>query len=72
VSTPSPRWLWAVYGSVLVPYVGPAVLILTSSVLYYRWRSLDPDRAKWLNRHAWVAVLLNAALVIVLRHTLRR
>jgi hypothetical protein len=72
MTAPSPRWLWAIYGSVLVPYVGPAVLILTSSVLYYGWRKTDPDRAKWINRHAWIAVFANAAAVFALRHALGR
>jgi hypothetical protein len=69
---PNRRWLWALYASVLVPFVGPTIVILVSSWLYYRLRGVDPNRARWLNRHAWIAVLGNAAVVIVLRHVLRR
>jgi hypothetical protein len=70
VSTPDRRWLFAIYGSLLVPFVGPALLIVASSVLYYAWRSAQPDRARWLNKHAWIAIGLNACLHLVLVHVL--
>jgi hypothetical protein len=59
MSVPDRRLLWPVYGSLLVPFIGPAALIVASSVFYYAWRLRDPDRARWLNRHAWAAIGLN-------------
>jgi hypothetical protein len=68
---PAKRWLFAIYGSVLVPG-GPWVLIVLSSVLYYRWRRPRPESARWVNKHAWIAFLINASLVFALRHYWRR
>ncbi len=61
ITLPDRRWLGLVYGSLLVPLVGPLLLALVSSLLYYRWRTRLPDRARWINRHAWIAIALNAA-----------
>jgi hypothetical protein len=72
VSIPDRRWLAGVYGSVLVPVIGPALLVVASSVLYFRWRHADPQRAAWLNKHVWLAFLGNAAIVVALRHVLGR
>ncbi len=72
MSIPDRRWLAAINGSVLVPFVGPASLILGSSILYYRWRHTDPKRARWINRHAWIAIALNLGAVLALRHALGR
>jgi hypothetical protein len=46
-------------GSLLVPLVGPVLLALGSSLAYYRMRRSSPERARWLNRHAWIAIELN-------------
>jgi hypothetical protein len=59
VNGPDRRWLLAIYGSLLVPFVGPALLIVASSVLYYVWWRERPERARWLNKHAWIAIGLN-------------
>jgi hypothetical protein len=60
-TVPRRRWLALIYGSLLVPIVGPVLLVLASSLLYYRWRTRLPNRARWINRHAWIAIALNAA-----------
>lgn len=67
-----PRWKWLVYATMLVPFVGQPVVVLGSSWLYYRWRRAWPREAFWLNVHAWIAVALNIALVLGLRHLLQR
>jgi hypothetical protein len=36
-----------------------AFLVVASSVLYYMWRRRDSDRARWVNKHAWIAIGLN-------------
>jgi hypothetical protein len=56
------RWLWLVYGTVFVPLVGQPLVVLASSVLYYRWRRGWPEAAVRLNVHAWIAVALNIGL----------
>jgi hypothetical protein len=65
------RVLAAIYGSLLVPFVGPLLLAVGSSLAYYRLRASRPAFAAWLNRHAWVAIGLNVAahvgLVLVVR-----
>ena len=60
MNSPDRRWLALVYGSLLVPLVGPLLLVLGSSFAYYRLRRTSPNRARWLNRHAWIAIGLNA------------
>jgi hypothetical protein len=67
VNAPDQRWLLLVYGSLLVPFVGPALLIMGSSVMYYRWRRERSELARWVNRHAWLAIGLNVALTLLLR-----
>ncbi len=62
MSAPDRRWLLPIYGSLLVPFVGPALLIVVSSVLYYGWRIQFPARARWLNKHGWIAIGLNACV----------
>ena len=49
-----------VHGSLLVPLVGPVLLALVSSVAYFRLRATSPERARALNKHAWIAIGLNA------------
>jgi hypothetical protein len=53
------RVLAAIYGSLLVPLVGPALLIVCSSIAYYLTRPTRPGFARWINRHAWIAIGLN-------------
>jgi hypothetical protein len=55
------RVLALVYGSLLVPVVGPVLLAVGSSLAYYRLRPTRPAFAAWLNRHAWIAIGLNVA-----------
>jgi hypothetical protein len=67
-----PRWRWLVYATVFVPLVGQPVVVIASSILYYRWRKKWPREAFWLNVHAWIAVALNIALVLGIRHLVGR
>ena len=56
-----PRWWLAlVYGSLFVPLVGPLLLALGSSLAYLRLRRTSPALARRVNRHAWIAIGLNA------------
>ena len=66
-----PRWPWLVYGTVFVPLVGQPLVVVASSILYYRWRKAWQREAFWLNVHPWIAVALNLALVLRLRHLVR-
>jgi hypothetical protein len=52
-------WLVLLYGSLLIPLVGPTLLVLGSSLAYFRLRGPAPQRARALNRHAWIALGLN-------------
>lgn len=61
-----PRVLWLVYGSLLVPFVGPVLLAVASSVAYFRIRHTRPNFARWLNFHAWCAIGINAAAHVAL------
>lgn len=71
--TPADRkWLIAVYGSLLIPFIGPALLVVASSILYYAWRRKEPERARWLNKHAWIAIALNACVNTALLLLARR
>ncbi len=72
MSIPSRRWLAAIYGSVLVPLVGPMLLVIASSILFLRLRRTDPERARWLNFHSWIAFLSNVVIVLMLRRALGR
>ena len=42
------RVLAAIYGSLLVPIVGPALLILGSSIAYYLTRPTRPGFGRWV------------------------
>ena len=65
--SPLPRsWLVLVYGSLLVPLVGPVLLALVSSFAYFRLRTTSPEMARALNRHAWIAIGLNACASVAL------
>jgi hypothetical protein len=66
-----PRWLWVVYGLLFVPYVGPLVLVIGSSVAYYARRGRYPEAARRLNRHAWLAIGLNVVAHLIIA-TVRR
>ena len=44
MTTPNSRWLALVYGSLFIPFVGPLLLAVVSSILYSRWRKTDPER----------------------------
>ena len=65
-------WLVLVYGSLLVPLVGPVLLALGSSLAYFRLRRTSPERARVLNRHAWIAIGMNAAANVAIVLLLRR
>jgi hypothetical protein len=53
------------YGSLLVPSVGPMLLALGSSLAYFRLRRTSPGLAKALNRHAWIAIAFNVCANVV-------
>ena len=62
MSAPNSRWLAARLRVAARPVrCGPLMLALVSSLLYFRWRNTDPQRAHWINRHAWIAAGLNMA-----------
>jgi hypothetical protein len=54
-----------VYCSLFVPLVGPVLLALVSSFAYFRLRTTSPERARALNKHAWIAIGLNACASVV-------
>ncbi len=49
-----------------------ALLVVGSSVLYYVWRHDHPERARWVNKHAWIAIGLNFCANVALLHIFRR
>ncbi len=61
-----PFWKWILYGSVLVPFIGGWVIVVLSSVMYYTWRPTHPGKAKSINRHGWLAFLVDNAVWITL------
>jgi hypothetical protein len=67
-----PRWVWLVYGIVFVPIIGPALVVIGSSILYYRLRRHWPETAARLNWNAWIAVALHIVLRLVERHLVWR
>ena len=67
-----PRWVWLVYGIVFVPIIGQGLVIVGSSILYYRWRRHWPEAATRLNWNAWIAIALNIALRLGERHLVGR
>jgi hypothetical protein len=58
------RWPWLVYTTALLPLIGQPIVVLASSLLYFRWRRDWPKEAMRLNRHAWIAVVLNIVLTL--------
>ena len=44
--------------SVVIPF-GSWILIIVSSVLYYSWKKKFPNKAKSINRHAWIVFILS-------------
>jgi hypothetical protein len=72
VSPADPRWVWIVYATLLVPIVGPGLLIVWSSVVYYVWRRKFPEAAARLNRHAWIAVAISVSLNVAWLVLVRR
>jgi hypothetical protein len=65
-------WLVLVYGSLLVPFVGPVLLALGSSLAYFRLRRKSPSVARALNRHAWIAIAINVSTNIAFAVLVRR
>jgi hypothetical protein len=65
------RVLALLYGSLLVPFVGPVLLAFVSSLAYYRLRRARPAFAAWLNIHSWIAIGLNVAAHLALLLVLR-
>ena len=55
-----------------MPLVGQPLVVIGSSILYFRWRRSWPDAAKRINRHAWIAVAMNVALTLLVFHFVRR
>lgn len=52
-------WYLAVWGALLVPYIGGWIIVVLSSVLYYLWKKSFPVKARTINRHGWAAFLLS-------------
>jgi hypothetical protein len=72
MSPDDPRWIRLVYATVLVPFIGQPLVVVASSILYFRWRKQWPKAAFRLNVHAWVAVGLNIGLTFAVVRLLRR
>ena len=65
-------WLLVIYGTLAIPIAGPLLLIVASSVLYCRWRRHHLERARWMNKHAWIAIGLNALAHVAWALAIRR
>lgn len=55
-------WKTALYVAILIPFVGPWLIVVGSSVMYYAWRGTFPRKAAEINRHGWIAWLLGNVL----------
>ena len=60
------RWIAALYVLPLVPF-GPLVVVVGSSIAYYTLRKSRPVSATRLNRHAFIAFGLAAAVFVARR-----
>jgi hypothetical protein len=54
----SGAWIAALYGSIVVPYVGTWIIVILSSVMYYMWKGTLPQKAAQVNGHGWLAWLI--------------
>jgi hypothetical protein len=72
MSPEDPRWLRLVHATVLVPFIGQPLVVVASSILYYRWRKQWPKAAFRLNVHAWIAVAFNIGLTLAVLRFVRR
>ena len=61
-----------VYGSLLVPLVGPLLIAVVSSVVFYRIRRERPGFAEWLDVHAMIAFLIYVAFHLSILVWVRR
>ena len=43
---------------IVIPFLGPLLVAIVSSALYYAWRDNFPKKARQANRHGWAAFLL--------------
>lgn len=59
-------WIALIWLSLIIPYIGGFIIIVISSILYYSWKKNYPNKAKAINRHAWLAFLLSFLLWFVL------
>jgi len=50
-----PHWYWIIWGSFFIPYLGPWVIILTTSIAYYIWKNEYPNKARAINRQGFLA-----------------
>ena len=48
-----------------VPCIGMWIVILLSSLLYYAWKDVAPNRAKSINRNGWLIFLISFLLQLV-------
>ena len=48
-----------------VPCIGMWIVILVSSLLYYAWKDVAPNRAKSINRNGWLIFLISFLLQLV-------
>jgi len=52
-------WIAVIWLSLLFPFFGAFTIIILSSILYHSWKKDYPNKAKTMNRHAWIVFLLN-------------
>jgi len=60
-----PGWILLIWGMLFVPYIGIILIILISGFLYYYWKNDYPNKARSINMHGWLAVLVTVILWLV-------
>lgn len=48
-----------------VPCIGIWIVIIVSSILYYAWRDVTPNRAKTINANGWMIFVISFILQLV-------
>jgi formylglycine-generating enzyme required for sulfatase activity len=59
-------WKGIIWGSLLIPCIGPTIIVILSSVLYFTWRNEYPNKARSINRHGWMAFFVWLAIGVLL------
>jgi hypothetical protein len=65
----SKDWKRAIYGLMFVP-LGSWFIVFVTSFMYYYWRRKFPRRAAEVNRHGWIAWVLQGVLYLMLWFTI--